>query len=176
MSHSPTADVQGRLEGPTRAANPPMTRYETLSPIVQGVGYLLVVVSLLATWMQLRQFSEQNRMTVHQQREGSTLGLDRVFIEYPEIRDYFYGGVDIDEKNPLYARVEAVAELHLDSFDYKLKHADNFKEYQPFMEVEEVWIRDMFRTSPILQKYVEKRKTWYSQKLRDLRDQAMREP
>jgi hypothetical protein len=163
------------MSNPTEG-KPRMSRYERWSLGVQVVGYLLVVLSLLAAWVQLRQFSEQNRMTVHQEREGSTLALDRVFVEYPEVRDYFYGGTDIDEKDPLYKRVEAVAEMHLDVFDYKLKHAENFREYQPFLDVEENWIRDMFRTSPVLRKYVEKRQNWYSEKLRGLRDQALRQP
>jgi hypothetical protein len=107
-------------------------------------------------------------MTVHGQRESSTLTLDRLFVEYPDLRPYFYDGVDIDAKDPSFRRVQALAEMHLDVFDYKLKHAETFAAYQPFREAEERWIRDMFRSSPILRRYCELRKGWYSQKLRDL--------
>src|SRR5262249_53878568 len=130
-----------------------MTRYEVLSLRVQVVGYFLVVLSLLVTWLQLHQLSEQNRLLVHTQREGPTLARDRVFIEYPEIRPYFYGGVDIDEKDPLYNKVVAVAEMHLDVFDYKLKYKQEVLGHQPFTETDRIWAGDMFRSSPILRKY-----------------------
>jgi hypothetical protein len=81
--------------------------------------------------------------------------------------------VDIDGNNPLYSRVVAVAEMHLDVFDYKLKHMEHFKDYQPFQAgVEEHWMRDMLRTSPVLRKYLEKRKTWYSKELATLSEET----
>jgi hypothetical protein len=150
-----------------------MTRYERWSLLVQAVGYLLVILWLLAAWVQLRQLSEQNRMLVHQEREGSTLGLDRVFIEYPELRPYFYEEKDIAKEDPLYNRVVAVAEMHLDTFDYALKHAEDFQNYEPFPGSEKVWMQDMFRKSPILRHYLQTKKAWYSERLQDLVKEAM---
>jgi hypothetical protein len=166
MSSSPA------LTGASGGTTPRMSPYEKWSLAVSGVGFVLVIGSLLATWAQLKDLSQQNAMTVHAHRQETTLGMDRLFVEYPDIRDYFYAGKDIDEKDPSYPRVEAVAEMHLDVFDYKLKHAENFKEYQPFAGVEEIWMRDMFRTSPILRRYLQKRKMWYTQKLADLAAQS----
>jgi hypothetical protein len=167
-------ELQEAKPGPVKESRPRMTPYEKWSLVVQVVGFLLVSVSLLAAWLQLRFLTEQNRMLVHTEREASTLGLDRVFVEYPEIRPYFYGEADIEKTDPLYRRVEAVAEMHLDVFDYKLKHAETFKTYQPFEGVEREWIRDMFRTSPVLRRYVDKH--WYSDELRGLRDEALKKP
>lgn len=147
-----------------------MSRYEKVSLAIS----LTIILALIASWMQLREVARQNRMIVYSQREASTLMLDRLFIEYPETRDYFYSGVEIDANHPSYRRVLAIAEIHLDVFDYKLKHAEHFAEYEPFREVEEKFMRDMFRTSPILRKYCEQRKEWYSPKLQALAQQEPR--
>jgi hypothetical protein len=158
-----------------------MTRYERASLAVITIGFLLVIGSLLATWLQLKEVTEQNRMTVHSQRQAPTLALDRLFVEYPELRPYFYDGLDIDKKNPSFSRVQAVAEMHLDVFDYKLKHAESFAAYQlassgqsrdRHREVEKTWMRDMLRTSPILRRYGQQRKGWYSPELHHLLEEA----
>jgi hypothetical protein len=80
--------------------------------------------------------------------------------------------VDVGEKDPAQARVLAAAEMHLDAFEYALKQDEAFAEYQPFRTVVETYIKDMFRQSPVLSRYCEQRRGWYSEKLFKLLEES----
>jgi hypothetical protein len=48
---------------------------------------------------------------------GYTMALDRVFIDLPELRPYFYDGREVPDDEPMRARVMATAELIVDLAD-----------------------------------------------------------
>jgi hypothetical protein len=98
------------------------------------------------------------------------LALDRVFLDHPELRPYFYEGKDLDKSDPLYAQVEAVAEMHLDVFDYNLNYRLHFPNEYHFPEGHESFIHEMLAHSPVMRRRLEKKGAWYSPELRALLD------
>src|SRR5689334_1586477 len=100
-----------------------MSAYELISLIVWTVSSIAVVYSLYQVNRQTRIYSQQNDYVArtildHSLESLNTQSRDitRLFLEYPELRPYFYNGVDIDEKNPDFHKAETVAELILDIF------------------------------------------------------------
>jgi hypothetical protein len=111
----------------------------------------------------------QTRLQVRDRTLCNVLALDRVFLDHPELRPYFYEGKDLDKSDPLlYAQVEAVAEMHLDVFDYNLNYRLLFPKEYHFPEGHESFIREMLAQSPIMRRALEKRAAWYSPELRAL--------
>jgi hypothetical protein len=93
--------------------------------------------------------------------------LDRIFIEFPEVREHFYDNIEVgaNAKKEHYQRVEAVAEMHLDLFSYVLKSKKSFPDHYPYPETTEVWMRQMLGTSPAMRNYLKKHKDWYPELL-----------
>jgi hypothetical protein len=150
--------------------NPPMSRYEGASLAVQVVGVILSVAALLfikktldATNVQLDTALKQNRLSALLGSLTYTLDLDRVLLQNPEFRPYFYDGKDIDEKHPDFAKVSLIAETHLDVFEYALKAKERFPSEHPFPDETDVWIKDMLKTSPVMRRYASSKKGWYRQ-------------
>ena len=161
-------------EKPTPPDKPkPMSEYEsgalrrqTIGLVINFVGFLAVIGSLSAAQLQLRQASHQTKIQIKDRTLANILTLDRVFLDHPELRPYFYEGKDITEKDPMYPRVVAVAEMHMDVFDYVLEYYENFPEQFPELEAGHKWIHDMFESSPITKRHFQAKKHWYSKRLR----------
>jgi hypothetical protein len=107
------------------------------------------------------------------------LKINEVFLQKPELRQYFYGGVDLEENSLVYADAESAAELILDVMEHVLWQARFFPQlFTPEKSEEgtqDTWknyFHDMFILSPLLRKYLEKRQRWYSPLVIDIMKQA----
>jgi hypothetical protein len=103
------------------------------------------------------------------QMRETELKINEVFLRKPELRPFFYGGVHLEENSPLYADAESAAGLFLDIMEHVSWQARFFPQlFAP--EKSEEWYKDtwnnyfhdMFISSPLLRKYLEKRQRWYS--------------
>ena len=69
----------------------------------------------------MKQTSKILEASVAQNLTDQQLALDQVFIEHSHLRPYFYEGAVLDSDDPNYdekkAKIEAIAEYHLDFFD-----------------------------------------------------------
>jgi hypothetical protein len=98
---------------------------------VAGVGSAAVATALVYSSRQVRALQAQLEFD-HDQAQNSliaqraandlelmgyTMALDRVFIDLPELRPYFYDGKDVPRDEPLRSRVMATAELIVDLAD-----------------------------------------------------------
>jgi len=149
-----------------------LSRYEKLSLWINAIGSILIAASVLAAFSALRLSIQQTSLTAHQNAMEPIIAIDKVFVDTPEIREYFYDGKDIKEDEPNYKRAEAVAEMHLDVFDFKLRAKEKFGDLSPFPETLDIWVRDMMVSSPIICKRLEKKKQWYSPRLHQVAKEA----
>ena len=93
------------------------------------LGFVVVV------WNQV-QSRTVARDGIYAKASDWTFDLDKVFVQYPELRPYFYANKDIDEKDPVYPRALAVAEYTADTMDSVLAQKGFVQQYPGF----NVWI------------------------------------
>jgi len=155
-----------------------MSNFEVISLIVSVAGSVAVIVTLWFVYRQTRLFAQQTDyisrtlLTGVTQSIGSEVEeITRLFIEYPEMRPYFYKGQSIDETHAHYARAEAIAELLLDSL-YSIaeqaRRAGTLASTQRPGANWDAYISDIFAQSPILVKFLTERQAWYTEELVEL--------
>lgn len=160
-----------------------MTPYEILSLIVSTVSALAVVIGLAFLTRQIREGNQQTvilsktiRDSSYNSFAGILITFDSVFVEYPDMRQYFYSGKDLLENDDLLLceRVNAIAVLTLDMFDHVLTDFRFLPEIwgwsQPWWEK---WIVDIFASSPVLCKQYRAIRDWYPEDLEKLHDRAL---
>lgn len=104
-----------------------------------------------------------------------TFEMDRLFIEHPNLRSYFYDGKDIDQKDKDYDLVIAIAEHQLDYFDATWTQLGYIPDDEDKKEDRETWKRyffDSFANSPILCRRINMNRSWYMQSLLQKADEA----
>jgi len=147
--------------------------YEYVSLCISVLYFITVVVTLVLLIFQNRIISMQTSYAL-QSLEGSiyanvtnqTLAQDQIFIQNPELRPYFYEGKDTNPNDPLHNKVHATAEYLLDFFD---SLETQLKKY-PYLWIHErrEWEAntvDMFAWSPVLCRYLDATRSWYSEEL-----------
>lgn len=100
-----------------------LSLYEKLSLVTSLIGSLSLVFiyyQILQTSTSLEASAKANIGDAYANIGAFTLDLDKIFIENPELRPYFYHGWEITETDTKYHAVMAVAEMQLDFFDATL--------------------------------------------------------
>jgi hypothetical protein len=160
-----------------------MSNVELISLIVSVAGSLAVIVTLWFVFRQTRIFAKQ---TDYVARTLSTSLADninsrveaitRLFIEYPEMRPYFYKGQPIDESHVDHARAEAIAELLLDTLYTISEEARRGGVLRPGQRADpnaQAYVSDSFAQSPILVKFLTEHQSWYTEELVELMRQSV---
>jgi hypothetical protein len=110
----------------------------------------------------------QTRVQTSNRSLSNVLTLDRVFLDHPELRPYFFEGKDLKESDPLYAQVEAVADMHLDVFadtlDYCLVFPDDWRRPEGYKS----YIRSRLALSPVMRRRLEKKADWFAPYLQEV--------
>lgn len=152
----------------------PMTLFELLTLITSTAGFITVIVSLAFLLRQTREMVKQTQFVAESLRSNAygviaeqVFEVDRIFVENPGLRPYFYSGQDISEDDPNYNKVVAVAEYLLDYFESALLQLDLFPQVWP-RSVWEAYTVDSFMNSPILRRYWRSRQGWYAEEIKDL--------
>jgi hypothetical protein len=150
-----------------------LSLYEMISLVISFLTLVALVVglfSLVVINQQTREIATQTkyseaslRSTAYKAITDQVLEADRLFIERPKLRPYFYSGREISRDNPDYDEVEALAEFQLDYFD-SVRHQLSVRE-AVFGDINlESWDRyfdDSFTNSPILCKRLDETAAWY---------------
>ena len=135
--------------------------YEALSLVISALGLISIVLLI----NQTRQLSNSLESTVHQAITNQMLEVNRIFIENPDLRPYFYSGKAISPQDPNLAKALAVADLQLDFFDSFWTQSDNLPELHrdgPEWDAWNNYIGDSFRHSPIMCKRLQEVHGWYT--------------
>lgn len=148
---------------------------------INSTGLIITLIILIVqTWLSRRQTAILQAQTKAAFETSSSLSLnqiwgmmftiDDIFLEKPHLRQYFYEGVSLDEKNPHYPEAESAAEKWLDIMEHLLWQMALFPElYKPnkqgaksIGDRNQQYFLDMFLSSPLLLAFVEKKQSWYT--------------
>ena len=123
------------------------------------LAVVAITASLFSAIYSYRLSRQAHQVSTYYGAVGLFRELDRTFVEYPEIRPYFYDGKNVDDDDPNRHRVQAVAELVLDAFEWIWHRQRNLK-----AGGEGGWrayIVETFSSSPALQQHYVKSTSWY---------------
>lgn len=145
-----------------------MTSFEKASLVVSILGFIGLIVSVGVFGLQARAMNMQVQLMAIAAHEvpyvtvvEHMLVVDRVFVEHPECRPYFYEGkARPSKKNAQRHLVEAIAELVLDYFEFVIvAQTDEKTTYDaPWSDK---FCADLFANSPVLCDYLESHRDWY---------------
>ena len=137
------------------------------------VGSLLILAR--QTSHSVHQSVVANELTGARAMAQSYEVADRViayFVDYPELREYFYEGVELSEDSTTGARVLAVAELMADALQsgywlFQGKDVDTLRSVDPTLDIRPNWddytefiltmspaVRSLVRAHPLQYPYV----------------------
>jgi hypothetical protein len=127
--------------------------------LIASLALVASVISLLVSW---RIGRHSTRITTYRSATDLTLDIDHIFVDHPDLRQYFYDNVDVvDECIKVRERVDAIAELMLDCYEciwdiratYSPVDRGSWGQY----------ILDMLRTSPAMKRMFDDRmdQDWY---------------
>lgn len=146
-----------------------LTLYEKLSLLISFVGAL----SLVFIFIQTRQTTTTMKASMYETMNTQTLEMDKIFLQYPHLRPYFYDNEDLskipDEKT--FNEVMIVAEYQLDFFDLVMTQLDYIPNDEDSAEDKANWkeyFADSFASSPALCKKISLNPEWYMKRLVDL--------
>ena len=149
-----------------------LTSFEWLSLIVSVVGFAAVVVTLYLLHVE-------NRLSERALKEGALgplklqqLEIDRIFIEKPQLRKYFYDDVPVlDPDSEESAQALSMAEYLLDHFAAILPHT-TVKGERLTSTIWRNYMRDSFTHSRVLSETLLLRRHWYPEELLDILREA----
>jgi len=152
-----------------------MSGYEFVSIFVSVAGSAAVIVTLWFVYRQTQIFARQTEyvartlsMSLSETINSQIEDMTRIFIQYPEMRPYFYKGQPIDENHANYARAEAIAELIADTLFAIASQAKRSPEARSGQHGADSWLSDVFTQSPILVKFLTERESWYGKEFVEL--------
>jgi hypothetical protein len=156
-------------------AREPLSRFQRLSLavsvialVISALGFTAVIVSIRTAQAQMGYMAAQTRVMTRDRSLSNVLTLDRVFLDHPELRPYFYEGKDLEVSDPLYPKVEAVADMHLDVYgynlDYRLVFPDDYRSPESYKR----YIRSRLALSPVMRRRLEKKAEWFSPYLQEM--------
>ncbi|RLK25185.1 hypothetical protein DER29_3171 [Micromonospora sp. M71_S20] len=124
---------------------------------------ILAVVAIVTAVLSAIYSHRLSRRAHHVSTYYGVIGLfrelDKTFLEYPEIRPYFYDGKPVGDDEPDRHRIRAAAELILDTFEWIWYRRKDLN-----AKGEEGWrayIVDTFSSSPALQHHYASSASWY---------------
>ncbi|MBM7080315.1 hypothetical protein [Micromonospora humida] len=123
------------------------------------LALVAIVVSLLSAFYGYRLSRQAHQVSTYYGAIGLFRELDKTFVEHPDIRPYIYDGKPLADDDPNRHRVQAVAELVIDAFEwiwYRRKKLN--------AKAEEGWrayIVEIFSSSPVLQQHYVRYESWY---------------
>lgn len=118
-----------------------------------------IVISLLSAIYSYLLSRQAHHVSTYYGAIDLLRELDKTFLEYPDLRPYFYDGKPFDVDDPNRDRVLAAAELVLDAFEWIWYRQDKLN-----AKSEEGWRAytiDTFSSSPVLQQHYLASESWY---------------
>jgi hypothetical protein len=145
-------------------------------------GNFVFIGSVILVGLQVREMAKQSShgtratlASVYQAMNDNMLLINRLFIDRPLLRPYFYGEQELTDESPEEReRVEATAELFINFMDNVLTQmpllpsnlADPWRTY----------FGSVTTSSPVLREFWERRREWYSEEMRALLDPLIVRP
>lgn len=151
----------------------PITLFELLSLVVSVAGFVLVIISIYLLRRQLSIADRGLRESWLIPLKTQQLEIDKLFIDRPHLRKYFYEAEIVsDSKTDEYAQVAATAEYILDHLAGVI--SQRTADGKPLTST--IWreyMKDSFINSPALCMILEKHRRWYPKELYDIKEEAL---
>lgn len=151
-----------------------LTLYEFFALVVSALGFVAVAISLLFLMKQTTAAAKQSKYladslvsSTYATLANFMFEVEHAFVDFPDLRPYFYEGEPVDKQDPNYARILAVAANKLGYFSYLLLLSERFPQLWP----PHWWasfIEEGFVTSPVMRQSVRKNRGLYPSELYDL--------
>jgi hypothetical protein len=134
------------------------------------VSLLLGLGSLFIIYRQTKEITRQSENSpasfqnaVYQTITTQEMEVDKLFVENPQLRPYFFSAHEINEGSSDYAKAEAIADYELDFFDSAKGRLRLLQEvgYDVSMNAWNKYFDDSFTNSPILCKRLRELTPWY---------------
>lgn len=138
------------------AAETQLQRATDIAQIVTAGTSLLVFVSILLVARQVKQEALGTRTTLI-----TTVG--EAFVAHPEIRPYFYDGIEPQDPEHR-ARAEAIAVSLSGAMDHVAADLKRLKKHE--RKAWETYFTDIWNNSPVFRAHMEGHRDWYGPKLR----------
>jgi hypothetical protein len=136
--------------------------------VISALGFTAVIVSIRTAQEQMSYQAAQTRVLTRDRSLSNVMTLHKIFLDHPELRPYFFEGKDLEESDPLYPKVEAVADMHLDVYGYNLDYRLVFPDDYRHPEAYKRYIRDMLARSPVVRRRLETKGEWFSPYLQEV--------
>ena len=132
--------------------------------LVGAIGSTAVLVTVLYLSWQTRAARDQAAVLSAQVVSERFIGLDRAFLDHPELRPYFYDGQSVDAlDSETRNRVAALAELTLDVFQLALSGGGAYSaQHEARIRT---WIVRGFARSPALRHHLHADRALYGDEL-----------
>jgi hypothetical protein len=132
-------------------------------------GNLVLFLSVILLGLQVRNGARATLASVYQAINDNMLQINRLFIDRPSLRAYFYGQQELTDESPEdRERIEATAELFIN-------FTDNVLTQMPLLpsNLAEPWrtyFASVIASSPVLREFWKRRRATYSDEMRALMD------
>jgi hypothetical protein len=147
----------------------------SISVIVLGITMFIFWLQFRAMRGQVRHLDKQvensrraTESNVYQGISELMIDIDRIYIEHPSLRPYFYDNWPEPTETAMRFRVSALAEVYIDLMDDMVTQEPHLSDF-----IKDGWERyfiDIMRTSPALQNFWRENRTWYNAQLQNLLD------
>jgi hypothetical protein len=144
-----------------------------------GIVGICTLITIYFVLRQTREAARQSRLvatstisSLYEEIVSPMFDIDKVFLQYPRLKPYFYDGVDIPEGHDDYDLAMSVAEMYTDFMDLFVVLQDIASKQAedtpiPWSDWTE-YFKDVYRSSPAVRKLWSKRGYWYSSTLKNL--------
>jgi hypothetical protein len=143
------------------------TAITAIATVISASSIIFAVYSLYDGEKAIRANNLALQNNVQQSMTQITLSLDQLFIEHPELRQYFNDGVD-PHRTRDYARASETAIMMLDVFDLSFAQVGTFKDQWTDPKGWTNWVADEFARSPFLREQYETNSSWYGTNMYEL--------
>ena len=148
---------------------------------VAVASYPIIAASLIVYVVQARQMLRQTTTLaashnglIYQHLAAQMASIDRLFVDLPHLRPFFYEGAPLPQAEPDRSQVVGVAEMFIDFVDsYVVVQRVACGPDGVVREALDLWIRyfrDLAATSPAIRDVWLSSRKWYAQAVRDVLD------
>jgi hypothetical protein len=133
--------------------------------IISGALSLVIILSARLLWRQVTQQTIDGRTELITGLTALITTVGRAFIDYPEMRKYFYERVGPQRDGDDYERARAIAVSLAGAMDHAAAHFDRMD--SATQAAWETYFTDIYNHSPVFREHLEDHKAWYGPRFRD---------
>ena len=152
---------------------------QIISAVTTTIGGPILIWTVLLLRKQTSELTVQTRVASHAARASiyqsiaeQMISIDHIFLEYPDLKPYFYNGLIVLPEHTDHSRIMTIAEMVIDFMDNALVQSQSMPEY-PWENTWFRYFRSLLGSSPVLRMYWIENREWYSNDLKNILDPTL---